>query len=118
MLWLLFRVGSLIIGSPFWGGTAACAPPSAPPGTRGCSAAVDRVGRGKEAAHHPVRGVSSDRRRSPPHYQIIHSRLPTHPPHLQYPAWRHRLHLRSPSASLPQPAQRVSPPWCRLSSIA
>ena len=28
--------------------------------------------------------------------------------HLQYPAWRHRLHLRRPCACLPQPAQRGS----------
>ena len=42
---------------------------------------------------------------SPPHP------CPPHhpPPYLQYPASRHRLHLRRPCACLPQPAQRVSP---------
>ena len=29
-----------------WGGTRACAPPSAPPGTFGCSTGVDREGQG------------------------------------------------------------------------
>ena len=95
-----------------WGGTHACAPPSAPPGSLYCRSKgkAGQQGRHLQLSTINKAGGTHSAPAPPPNPTMAPSlhctALHRTALHLQYETWRHRAHLRRPEALRLQPLQR------------